>query len=119
VDMILRWTKKDIEEKLRSELQQSGFRPIEPVEEPEDVVSTKKRKKKTGMFQWSFRPELSITVRAEPDPDAVLEDGVTAPATIDIPSKDWPREDGVNEESDDEEQTARPLMKGESRERPY
>ena len=59
----IQWTQDDLERKLLEELATSGFRVVE---ESGDDGSPKPK------FRWTFKPGLKVTVRAEPDPTAVI-----------------------------------------------
>lgn len=94
MELTISWTKEDIERKLREELEESGFRLIEasPSEEPPE--EGKKKRKEPQTFQWSYRPAVSVTVKAEPDPDAVFateeaaEEEDATPALLPVEDED-------------------------------
>lgn len=91
MELTISWTKEDIERKLREELETSGFRLIEaPEEEEESAEEGKKRKRSPQTFQWSYRPNLTVQCRAEPDPDAVLEPeaAIVGPMTVSEPNEE-------------------------------
>lgn len=60
----IQWNQEDLERKLLEELAASGFRTVEGLDE----LGKPKPK-----FKWAYKPSLKVTVKAEPDPDAVLE----------------------------------------------
>jgi len=60
----IQWNQEDLERKLLEELAASGFRTVESLDE----LGKPKPK-----FKWVYKPNLRVTVKAEPDPNAVLE----------------------------------------------
>ncbi len=61
----IQWTQEDLERKLLEELAASGFRTIE------ELDGDGKPKPK---FKWTFRPGLMVVVKAEPDPNAAVQE---------------------------------------------
>lgn len=67
----IQWTQEDLERKLLEELAASGFRTIEELDDAE---------KPKPKFKWAYKPSLKVTVKAEPDPNAVPEPKEVAPS---------------------------------------
>jgi hypothetical protein len=70
MNMTISWTREDIERKLRDEIEKSGFRVIEALS-PEELGPKKKARR---TFQWTTKPGISVSVKAEPDPEAVFDE---------------------------------------------
>jgi hypothetical protein len=75
MEMDITWTQADMEQKLRQELEANGFEVVESAEkkEPEELqllkgLKGKRRSRKQETFQWTFRPTVSVKVRAKVNP---------------------------------------------------
>jgi len=71
MEMDITWTQADMEQKLRQELEANGFEVVELVKQDETGDSHPKGKRgprKRETFQWTFRPTVSVRVRAKVNP---------------------------------------------------
>lgn len=130
VDIEVKWTRKDIEDRLLQEMKSAGLIPI-----PKRTRQSKKKGKKSGpdedegsIFTWPRGGEIRVKARAmmtvtrteKPAPTATLPDDAPPPP---VPS-DEPVEfnadmlpDGANVEALNAIQTADPLEAAAKRER--
>lgn len=63
MEIVVRWTREDLEKKLREELEGSGYRLKSPPAAEDGVVGSP--------FRWAKRSNAGVEVTAEPDPDFV------------------------------------------------
>lgn len=63
MEIVVRWTREDLEKKLREELEGSGYRLKEPPPGADGSVGS--------AFRWARRPSAGVEVTAEPDPHFV------------------------------------------------
>lgn len=65
MEIVVRWTREDLEKKLREELEGSGYRLKVPPPGADGAIGS--------AFRWTKRPSFGVEVIAEPDPNFVLK----------------------------------------------